>query len=159
VVSEFRNEQQEKFWQAYLNSLLPGLPHPPTPDDIWYFGDNPTLADELLELVLAGVKTATCGMLQEFEHLSETVPITDQISLVTHFNGEPGCVVQTVSVQVLPFNQVTADFAAAEGEGDRSYEYWWAAHNRYFSRRCQILGLPFSENMPVVCERFRVIYP
>ena len=45
-----------------------------------------------------------------------------------------------------------------EGEGDRSLEYWRQAHWNYFSPICTALGREASEDMPLVCERFRLVY-
>jgi hypothetical protein len=53
---------------------------------------------------------------------------------------------------------LAAEFAVSEGEGDRSLEYWREAQRRYFTRECQSAGREFTEDMPVVCERFRVVY-
>jgi uncharacterized protein YhfF len=53
--------------------------------------------------------------------------------------------------------EVGADFAAAEGEGNRSLAFWVDAHRSYFSRECEAAGRRFSEDMLVVCERFRVV--
>ena len=39
------------------------------------FGDSPELADELLSLVLAGKKTATCGALREYGEGREPMPV------------------------------------------------------------------------------------
>ena len=62
----------DNFWQSYLAALPPGQVHPPQPE-VWSFGDNPQLADELAALVMAGVKTATCTALWEYEAEGETV--------------------------------------------------------------------------------------
>jgi uncharacterized protein YhfF len=53
---------------------------------------------------------------------------------------------------------VDAEFAAAEGEGDRSLAFWREAHWSYFGRVCEKLGRERSRRMPVVCERFRVVF-
>ncbi|NIP23207.1 MAG: ASCH domain-containing protein, partial [Phycisphaerae bacterium] len=58
-----------------------------------------------------------------------------------------------------PYNEVDAQFAYDEGEGDRSLAYWREAHERFFSRFLPNIGLEFSETMPLVLEQFRVIYP
>jgi uncharacterized protein YhfF len=73
--------------------------------------------------------------------------------------GQPVCIIQTTQVEIKPFNQVDADFAAAEGEGDRSLAYWRDVHWRFFSRECQTIGREPSLTIPVVCERFRLVYP
>jgi uncharacterized protein YhfF len=50
------------------------------------------------------------------------------------------------------FGEVDAAFAYEEGEGDRSLTCWREAHRRYFGR----LG-KFSEDMMLMCERFRLV--
>src|ERR687893_1247227 len=44
------------------------------PPQAWAFGDSPQLAESLLRLVLAGVKTATASLLWEYEDAEEPVP-------------------------------------------------------------------------------------
>jgi uncharacterized protein YhfF len=61
-------------------------------------------------------------------------------------------------VQIVPFSEVGADFAATEGEGDGSLAYWRQAHTAYFGRECQRLGRELGLSAPVVCERFAVVY-
>lgn len=147
------------FWQAYLNSLPAGVQPPHGRYPHWYFGDNPALADELGELVRAGIKTATCTLLLEMQQAGEPLPRQGERAIVTRFDGQPLGIIETTRVEIMPFNQVSPEFAYAEGEGDRSYASWRAGHERYFTRRCQALGVAFAPDMPVVCERFRLIFP
>src|SRR6201995_346808 len=111
------------------------------------FGDGPALADELLALVMKGIKTATCS--------TEDEPNTSSPGeqwVVLDGRGEPRCVIETVEVTYRKFGDVDAAFAHEEGEGDRSLAYWRDAHRRYFGR----LGR-FSEDMMLMCERFRLV--
>ncbi len=111
------------------------------------FGDGPALADELLDLVMKGVKTATCS--------TEDEPNTSSPGeqwIVLDSRGDPRCVIETTEVTYRKFGEVDAAFAHDEGEGDRSLAYWRDAHRRYFGR----LGR-FSEDMTLMCERFRLI--
>jgi uncharacterized protein YhfF len=111
------------------------------------FGDGPALADELLELVLKGVKTATCS--------TEDEPNTSTPGerwIVLDGRGTPRCVIESLEVTYRRFGEVDATFAREEGEGDRSLAYWREAHRRYFGR----LG-KFSEDMMLMCERFRLV--
>jgi uncharacterized protein YhfF len=111
------------------------------------FGDGPKLADELLALVMKGVKTATCS--------TEDEPNTSTPGerwVVLDGGGAPRCVIETSEVTYRRFQEVDPQFAYEEGEGDRSLAYWREAHRRYFTR----LG-KFSENMMLMCERFRLV--
>ena len=111
------------------------------------FGDSPALADELVDLVLKGVKTATCS--------TEDEPNTSKPGerwIVLDGQGEPRCVIESTEVTYRRYSEVDAAFARDEGEGDRSLAYWREAHRRYFGR----LGR-FSEDMMLMCERFRLV--
>ena len=126
--------------------------------EAFHFDDNEATANELADLVLAGVKRATAGLVWSFESAGGSPPKPGALSVVTCWDGRPVCVIETLEVAVLPFEQVTAEFAAVEGEGDGSLEYWRRAHWAYFGRECARLGLEPSLTMPVACERFNVIY-
>jgi uncharacterized protein YhfF len=79
-------------------------------------------------------------------------------SIVTTWSGQPLCIIQTRSIEVMPFHAVSAEFAATEGEGDGSLSYWQAAHRDFFGRECARADRAFSEDMLVACECFEVVY-
>ena len=147
-----------RFWRAYLETLPEGSPARDETYEAWAFGDGPELADELGALVLTGRKTATCFALWEVEAGEETMARVGDKSVILDGRGEPLCVVETTEVAVRRFDEVDGRFAHEEGEGDRSLEYWRGAHRRFFERTLPGIGRHFSEDMPLVCERFRVIY-
>lgn len=122
------------------------------------FGDSQELADSLAELVMRGVKRATAGSLWAFEVENKPLPKPGDLSVVTDWRANPLCIIETLSVDIVPFEAVTAEFAATEGEGDGSLESWRQGHARYFTRECARIGRSFTETMPVACERFRVVY-
>ncbi|NJM93117.1 MAG: ASCH domain-containing protein [Rhodospirillaceae bacterium] len=126
---------------------------------VWHFGDSSALARDLADLVLRGPKRATAGLLWDAELDPTMMPVQGSYSLVTDHAGAPLLVIRTMRVEVRRYDGVDADFAAAEGEGDGSLDYWRAAHWAYFSRRCEALGRSPSNDMPVIIERFALIYP
>jgi uncharacterized protein YhfF len=69
------------------------------------------------------------------------------------------CVIESTHIEIVPFDSVSDSFAAIEGEGDKTLRYWREAHWRFFSRECQRIGREPDLQMPVVCERFKVVYP
>ena len=149
--------EQRAFWDAACNAV-PELPRA-TDYQIWHFGDSAALARELADLVLHGAKRATAGLLWDAELDSNMMPVLGGHSLVTGHDGTPLLVIQTTRIDIRPYGEVDADFAAAEGEGDGSLAFWREAHWSYFSRRCAALGREPSVDMPVVLERFALIYP
>jgi uncharacterized protein YhfF len=127
--------------------------------EVFHFDDHEESANELAELVLRGDKRATAGLVWVFEANGRPIPKPGDLSVVTRWDGQPVCVIETTGVEIHPYDEVDAAFAAAEGEGDRSLRFWREAHWRFFSRECQRIGRTPDLRMPVVCERFEVVYP
>ncbi|WP_284615397.1 ASCH domain-containing protein [Aquabacterium humicola] len=123
------------------------------------FGDSEALANELAALVLAGTKRATAALVWGNEHDGKPQPRPGDLSIVTTWQGEPLCLIETTAVEVVPFEDVSAEFARTEGEGDGSLAFWRREHAAYFARECERIGRTPDARMPVVCERFRVLYP
>lgn len=148
----------QAYWRDFISSL-PADSHFRERDyDTDSFGDSPEMADELGALVLNGAKTATCSSLWEWEAEGEALPKPGSLWIVLDGRGNPICITETVEVTIQKYNEVNAEFAHAEGEGDRSLMYWRQAHKNFFSRLLPTIDKTFSEDMPLVCERFRVIY-
>lgn len=122
------------------------------------FGDSPEMADELLKPVLSGLKTATCSALWEWEYEGIPVPEPGLLSVILDGNDEPKCIIETVEVTLQNYNDVDADFARDEGEGNLSLDYWREAHKRFFTRTLPAIGKEFADAMPLVCERFKVVW-
>ncbi|WP_448061486.1 ASCH domain-containing protein [Cellulomonas hominis] len=129
------------------------------PPPAWSFADTPDLADQLLELVLDGTKTATSTTLAEMEAVGEPVPVVGELSIVLDGGGRPRALLRTTRVDLVPFDEVDAEHAYAEGEDDRSLASWRAEHDRYFRRVLEPLGETFDPQQPVVLERFTLLYP
>ncbi|NPC54108.1 ASCH domain-containing protein [Caenimonas soli] len=126
--------------------------------EAFHFDDNEPSANALAQLVLAGTKRATAGLVWSFEADNKRPPKRGDLSVVTNWQGEPLCVIETKAVATVPFEEVGEEFAAAEGEGDGSLRYWREAHWAYFGRECKRIGRVPDLRMPVFCEQFEVVY-
>nr|WP_201470566.1 ASCH domain-containing protein [Microbacterium hydrocarbonoxydans] len=123
----------------------------------WAFGATPVHADALLALVLEGVKTGTASSLWDYEATGDPQPYLGEFSIILDGSGAPRAVIETTDLRTVPFDQVTAEHAHAEGEGDRTLDYWRESHERYW-RSYSENPRGFAPDMPVICERFRVIH-
>lgn len=123
------------------------------------FGDSSEMADELATLVLKGIKRGTAGSVWSFEAQGKPLPKPGDLSIMLDGAGAPLGVIETLSVDVRPFKEVTAAFAAIEGEGDGSLAYWRDGHWRYFTREAEAAGRSFTMDSLVSCECFELVYP
>jgi uncharacterized protein YhfF len=126
--------------------------------DCWSFGDNPQMADDLLLYVLSGEKTATSGMVLDYENDNEPIPKVGDKSIILNGNNEPKCIIEVVSVEIKKFKDVDEEFALKEGEGFKSLDDWRKVHWDFFTRRCEVLGISLNEEIVLVCEEFKLIF-
>ena len=125
----------------------------------WSFGSDAAEADSLLELVLAGRKTATSSAAAPYPVRGESVPAPGDLSIILDGAGRPRALIVTTAIEVVPYSAVDAAHAAAEGEGDLSLEHWRAVHAPFFAGELADVGLAFDDDTEVVLERFRLLDP
>ncbi len=117
------------------------------------FGDGPEMAAQLLSLILSGRKRATC-----WAALGGEAPKDGELTVVTDWAGEAGCVLETVCARKLRFCEVVWEQARKEGE-DEQFSSWRENHIRFFTAEGEREGYSFSEDMEIIFEEFRVVWP
>ena len=145
------NSAVQKYWNSFWENKGQ---EKPTSVSAWKFGADP---DYLAQLVIDGVKTATCSGLIFYDMENEPMPSVGDYSIVLSSKEVPLAIIRTTEVNIMPMNEVPEDFAVAEGEGDRSYRYWKEVHTNFFTEELSKLGLEWSEDMLLVCERFKLV--
>lgn len=115
--------------------------------------------DELLELVLDEVKTATSSLLAEYGWEGEMPPTPGAHTVLCDGSGTPRTIVRTVGLQIRRFDAVDAAHAWADGEGARSLAQWRSEHRTFWDRICSAAGTTFTTEMEVVLEQFEVMLP
>ena len=123
--------------------------------DAWSFG---AASDELARLVAVGTKTATSSAYPLYGLKNEPLPLTDVYSVILDSKDNAVCIIKTTKVEIVPFNEVNAEHAYKEGEGNRSLAYWRKVHEKFFTKALNKVGMPFTPDMKVVCEEFFVVY-
>jgi uncharacterized protein YhfF len=134
-----------------------GVTLPPGPVRLDAYGDSAALSKELLALIRAGQKRAGTSLLWAIEADGDPLPHAGDIEIVLDFSDEPVLVTRVLSVDVVAFRDVTAEYAAIEGEDDGSLASWRRGHWAFFSRECARIGRAPTEDMLVVCSVFEVL--
>ena len=144
----------ETLWQAYCTAS--GTP-PEAEHPVDAFGDSVEVADELVGLVLRGVKTATATLVSELE--GEPLPQVGGHWVACDGAGSPRVVLSTTELRRGRLDSVTADFAWHEGEGNRSRQAWLQGHLVFFDRQRAARGGQLTLEDELLFERFEVVWP
>ncbi len=147
-----------QFWKDYCEQV--GIDHTKRIyDDAWSFGDNPKLADELVQLVIDKTKTTTTASILEHDHYNWNMAKKGDLVIVLDGKNKPKAVIEFVEVTLMKFKEMNdVQFAIDEGEGFNTLEIWRDVHWRYFSRTLSKFGEQASEDMEIVCMRFKCVY-
>ncbi|MEA2888356.1 MAG: hypothetical protein QOD11_2716 [Bradyrhizobium sp.] len=150
-----RSALTDEFWHGYREAA--GLHHDDY--DLVAFGDRAEMATKLAELVVAGTKRATAGLVCQFGPGGEPAPVLGGHVVLLDGTGRPRAIWRTTEIRVGPLNSVDERFASDEGEGERTREWWLAAHRAFFGRRAEAQGFPMHDQIETVFERFTVVWP
>lgn len=120
------------------------------------------LREQLVAAVLEGRKTATTGLLREYEHEGEPLPVAGTRSAVIDSTAVPVAVIETTDVRVVPLAEVDAAHARDEGEGHETVQEWRASHEEFWhsaEMRTALGEADFvvDDATAVVLERFRLV--
>jgi len=143
----------EVFWQDFVRHAGLGA----ADYQVVAFGDNSGMATELAALVVAGTKRATASLIRDYA--DGRLPGVGDFVVVVDGAGAPRCIWRTVEIEIKPLDAVDARFAWDEGEGDRTLDWWLAAHRRYFARQAARDGFEMHDVIETVFERFTVVWP
>ncbi|MBY8119330.1 ASCH domain-containing protein [Vibrio fluvialis] len=124
-----------------------------------YFCADEYNANECARLINDDVKRASCSLKAGYDADSEPLPEVGRITVVLNWQQEPVCIIRLNKVEVMPFNQISAEFAALEGEGDGTYAWWRVAHIDFFTQYAQEVGVAFDEESDIVLEYFEKVFP
>ena len=122
------------------------------------------LREQLVAAVLRGDKTATAGLLVDYEREGEALPQPGRRSLLVDNDGEGVAILETTEVRVLRVGDCDEQFARDEGEGFETVAEWREAHDRFWRGYAdeirKWLGDPewdVDDDTLFVAERFRVV--
>jgi uncharacterized protein YhfF len=149
-----RTPEIEAFWAAFRAAAGPAHDR----YVVVQMGDSPALANELLDLMLAGRKRATASLARDYDG-EEPLPKVGDYVVVVDASGEPRCIWRITEVTIGPLDEVDDAFAWDEGEGDRSRAFWLDAHRRAFARQAAREGFTMHDRMATVFERFTLVWP
>jgi uncharacterized protein YhfF len=147
--------QIEPFWLAYQHACqvkVEGF-------SASAFGRTAALADELAELVLAGVKRAHATLRRDFERDLEPLPQPGEHLVVLDGRGQPRAIVCNSHVELRRFGEIDDAFAFDAGEGDMTLRWWLTAHRQEFAERAEAEGFAADEQLVLVLEYFERVWP
>ena len=121
-------------------------------------GSTHEMCDLLLGLVLSEQKTCTYSLVQLLEEEGGLLEPGDRIVFLDA-DRRPRAVVELDDCEQLAFNEVEARHTAGEGPAARDVKVWRRIHAAYWGKWLKSRGQEFHEEVPVMWQSFRLLYP
>ena len=120
------------------------------------------LRDRLVTAILAGEKTTTTGLVAEYQHANDPLPVPGLREVVVESGGRPVAVIETTTVRVVRLADVDLGHVLGEGEGFASVAEWRAGHERFWHsagmrRALDDPAFTVGDDTLVVASEFRLI--
>lgn len=120
------------------------------------------LRDRLVAAIVAGEKTTTSSLYEEWTRDGEPLPSAGRREVVVDSAGVGVCVTETVEVSTCRLADIALAHAVGEGEGFTTVAEWRSAHEEFWGSaefRASV-GEPqirIDDDTLIVCEEFRLI--
>ncbi len=152
------NNSIKTMWESYLKSINEDLQNTKLKYESWKFETSENASNILAALVMSGEKTGTSSTKDNFESVGEIIPSVGDLHIITNWDDVAQFIIKTTVVSIVPYKDVSEDFAKKEGEGDLTLKHWQNVHEPVFRAEQQNSGNKFDENTEIVCEEFKLIY-
>jgi uncharacterized protein YhfF len=123
----------------------------------WIGLDEPT-TEEVIELIRSGDKTGTFTLPWIIEHTDQPAPTVGDSIILVDFGGHPRLLVRLTDITTVAFGDITATHTSIDGTPVRDLAVWKPLHTSYWNNLLAPYQLEVSEGMPVLVERFKLLY-
>ena len=116
------------------------------------------ITDDLIDLYLAGKKSAGSSLVEDFETCGDPLPKVGNFWILLNSKEEPVMILKTVRIEINKFKDIPVRIAIAEGEGDSSLAYWKEVHSRLYSPYLKQWGVDDINEAHVITEFFEIVH-
>jgi len=150
-------EQLQTFWKMAKDAA--NLEELGDAFQVRWIGLDADTTNQIIELITAGDKTGTFTLPWVVEQTGQPEPAVGDLIILIDFEGVPALVVRLTEIELVSFGAITEQHTAIDGTPVRDLNVWKPMHTDYWNRMLAPFGLSVSDNMPVLVEKFELIYP
>lgn len=148
-----------EMWNDYIRSN-PKLKGREIPESEFFHNNNKEDANRLAKLTLDGKKKAYSGLHSLYKLYNIDLPQVGTQQIITDFDGNAQVIIENKSIDTIPFNKISKDYAELDmGTDIEPLKKWKKAHWDFFERFLEESGKKPNEEMLIVCVRFEKIWP
>ena len=119
--------------------------------------DEPSTAI-VLELIKQGDKTGTFSLPWILEDQEQACSQKGDYIIYSAYDGSPALLVRVTEIERTAFGEINERHTAIDGSPVRDLSVWIPLHTKYWNKKLAPFGRVVSSDMPVIVEKFEMLY-
>ena len=142
----------------YWNQVIASKPELAVDHQIRSIGIDEETTVLIIDFIKEGEKVGTFSLPWLMQ--SENIPAshTGQPIILLSYDGKPEIVVQITDIAETTFGEIDYDVTKIDGPPVRDPEVWIPLHREYWNNILKPYGRSCTDDMPVIVERFQLVY-
>ena len=147
----------DAFWRAVVIAR-PDLKLPASYEVRW-LGIDAATTETIFEFIQAGTKVGTFRLPWQLEAKGQArAKVGDPIVLIA-WDGTPRMAVRLTATEEITFGGITAAHTGIDGPPVQDPKVWIPLHRDVWNKALEPIGRAVTDSMPLIVERFELIYP
>lgn len=122
----------------------------------WHFGTNEKVCEDWLGKLKRGEIKGASYFAAAFSQGDILSPKPGDYSVVLDWWGKPQAIIKTTSVETVFMKDITSVLTELEDYSD--VHLWKKEKQKEYERISEGIGVPFSEEIPILFERFELVF-
>ena len=142
----------------YWNQAIASKPELAVDHQIRSIGIDEETTVLIIDFIKEGEKVGTFSLPWLME--SEKIPASHigQPIILLSYDGKPEIVVQITDIEETTFGEIDYEVTKIDGPPVRDPEVWIPLHREYWNNILKPYGRSCTDDMPVIVERFKLVY-
>ena len=142
----------------YWNQAIASKPELAVDHQIRSIGIDEETTVLIIDFIKEGEKVGTFSLPWLME--SENIPASHagQPIILLSYDGKPEIVVQITDIEETTFGEIDYEVTKIDGPPVRDPEVWIPLHREYWNNILKPYGRSCTDDMPVIVERFKLVY-
>ena len=113
---------------------------------------------EVIDLIRSGDKTGTFTLPWIVANTEQAEPVVGDTIILIDFDSRPELIVRLTHIETVAFGDVSESHTAIDGPPVRALSIWKPLHTNYWNGMLAPHGMQVSDDMPVLIEKFELLY-
>ena len=126
--------------------------------EVRWFGIDAETTQMIFDYIKDGVKVGTFTLPWILENTGQSQAEAGQPVILIDYDGTPTLVLRILESTTVAFGDIDASITRLDGPAVQDPEIWKPLHQQFWEAQLAKFGLTVTDSMPVLVEKFELVY-